>query len=62
MNEKENMLRPATIAVIAGMIAAVKLARVESKDIDRNSPKTRMIIGDAVMVARMIAESVQGRF
>jgi hypothetical protein len=30
-------IKPATVAVVAGLIAAVKLARVESSEINRRS-------------------------
>jgi hypothetical protein len=43
--------------VVAGLIAAVKLARVESKEIANRSPRVRAAISDAVTIARMVIEA-----
>jgi hypothetical protein len=45
------------VAVVAGLIAAVKLARVESKEIVNRSPRVRAAISDAVSIARMVIEA-----
>jgi hypothetical protein len=47
-------IKPATVAVIAGLIAAVKLARVESSEIHRRSPRVRCAISDSVDIAQMV--------
>jgi hypothetical protein len=44
------------LAVVAGLIAAVKLARVESTEIRGKSPHVRSIISDSVTIARMVLE------
>lgn len=51
---------PGTIAVVAGLIAAVKLARVESREIVSRSPRVRSAIADSVMIARMVVEAAKG--
>lgn len=45
------------LAVVAGLIAAVKLARVESREIQNRSPRVRSIISDSIMIARMVIEA-----
>jgi hypothetical protein len=35
------------VAVVAGLVAAVKLARVESREIQSRSPRVRFIISEA---------------
>jgi hypothetical protein len=44
------------VAVVAGLIAAVKLARVESREIQNRSPRVRSIISESVTIARMVIE------
>jgi hypothetical protein len=46
-----------TIAVVAGLIAAVKLARVESREIESKSPRVRSAISDSIMIARMVIDA-----
>jgi hypothetical protein len=46
-----------TIAIVAGLIAVVKLARVESREIESRSPRVRAAILDAVSIARMVIEA-----
>jgi len=46
-----------TIAVVAGLIAAVKLARVESREIQSKSPRVRSAISDSITIARMAVEA-----
>jgi hypothetical protein len=49
------------LAVVAELIAAVKLARVESREIQSKSPRVRSIISDSVTIARMVVEAASGR-
>ena len=46
-----------TVAVVAGLIAAVKLARVESIELQNRSPRVRSAISDAITLARMVIEA-----
>jgi hypothetical protein len=48
-----------TVAVVAGLIAAVKLARVESKEIVSKSPRVRAAISDSVSIARMVVSATK---
>jgi hypothetical protein len=45
------------VAVVAGLIAAVKLARVESREIQNKSPRVRSIISESITIARMVIEA-----
>jgi hypothetical protein len=45
------------LAVVAGLIAAVKLARVEAREIQLRSPRVRSIIAESVTIARMVIEA-----
>jgi hypothetical protein len=45
------------VAVVAGLVAAVKLARVESREIQNRSPRVRCIISESVTIARMVIEA-----
>lgn len=47
------------LAVVAGLIAAVKLARVESRELLSRSPRVRLAISDSVTIARMVIEAVK---
>jgi hypothetical protein len=49
------------LAVVAGLIAAVKLARVESREIQSRSPRVRSIISASVSIARMVMEEAKKR-
>jgi hypothetical protein len=42
--------------VVAGLIAAVKLARVESREIQNWSPRVQSMISDSIAIARMVVE------
>jgi hypothetical protein len=42
-------------AVVAGLVASVKLARVESKEIQNRSPRVRSIISESIAIARMVS-------
>jgi hypothetical protein len=54
-------IKPATVAVIAGLIAAVKLARIESSEIGRRSPRVRCAISDSVDIAEMVLAEAMRR-
>jgi hypothetical protein len=54
-------IKPATVAVVAGLIAAVKLARVDSSEISRKSPRVRCAISDSVDIARMVLAEAMRR-
>ena len=45
------------LAVVAGLVAAVKLARVESREIESRSPRVRSAIADSVTIARMVIDA-----
>jgi hypothetical protein len=49
------------LAVVAGLIAAVKLARVESREIQSRSPRVRSVISDSITIARMVVEAARGK-
>ena len=46
-----------TVAIVAGLIAAVKLARVESREIQSRSPRVRSAISDSITIAIMVVEA-----
>ena len=48
-------------AVVAGLIAAVKLARVESAEIQNKSPRVRSIISESITIARMVVEASKAK-
>jgi len=50
-----------TVAVVAGLIAAVNLARVESREIQSRSPRVRSIISDSITIARMVIEASKAK-
>jgi hypothetical protein len=54
-------IKPGTVAVIAGLIAAVKLARIESSEISRRSPRVRCAISDSVDIAEMVLAEAMRR-
>ena len=49
------------LAVVAGLIAAVKLARVENREIQNKSPRVRSIISESVTIARMVIEESKAK-
>jgi hypothetical protein len=49
------------LAVVAGLIAAVKLARVESRDIHNRSLRVRSIISESITIARMAVEASKAK-
>jgi hypothetical protein len=50
-----------SVAVVAGLIAAVKLARVESIELQNRSPRVRSAIADSIMLARMVIEASKAK-
>ena len=40
------------LALVAGLIAAVKLARVESREIQSRSPRVRSAVSEAITIGR----------
>jgi hypothetical protein len=50
-----------TVALVAGLIAAVKLARVESIELENRSPRVRSAISDSITLARMVVEASKGK-
>jgi hypothetical protein len=50
-----------TIAVVAGLIAAVKLARVESIELQNRSPRVRSAIADSITLARMVIDASKAK-
>jgi hypothetical protein len=57
MEDKAADKSAGAVAVVAGLIAAVKLARVESREIQSRSPRVRSIISDSITIARMVMEA-----
>jgi len=49
------------LAVVAGLLAAVKLARVESTEIQNRSPRVRPIISESITIARMVVEASKAK-
>ena len=49
------------VAVVAGLVAAVKLARVESREIHNRSPRVRSIISESIAIARMVVEASKSK-
>ena len=49
------------LAVVADLIAAVKLARVESAEIQNRSPRVRSIISESITIARMVVEASKAK-
>jgi hypothetical protein len=45
------------LAVVAGLVAAVKLARVESRKIQCRSPRVRAAMSESITIARMVIEA-----
>jgi uncharacterized protein (DUF362 family) len=61
MEDKTADKSAAVVAVVAGLIAAVKLARVESREIHNRSPRVRSIISQSVTIARMVIEASKAK-
>jgi hypothetical protein len=49
------------VAVVAGLVAAVKVARVESREIQNRSPRVRYIISESVTIAWMVIEASKAK-
>ena len=50
------------LAVVAGLIAAVKLARVDSVELNgKGSPRVRGALADAIRIAQMVVEEISAR-
>jgi hypothetical protein len=49
------------LSVVAGLIAAVKLARVESGEIQNRSPRVRSAVADSVIIAKMVIAETKAR-
>jgi hypothetical protein len=49
------------VAVVAGLIAAVKLSRVKSREIQNRSPRVRSIISESITIARMVIEASKAK-
>jgi hypothetical protein len=49
------------MAVVAGLVAAVKLARVESREIQSRSPHVWSVISDSITIARMVIEASKAK-
>ena len=47
--------------MVNGLIAAVKLARVESTEIQNGSPRVRSIISESITIARMVLEASKAK-
>jgi hypothetical protein len=61
MDEKTADKSAGVVAVVAGLIAAVKLARVESAEIQNRSPRVRSIISESITIARMVIEASKAK-
>jgi hypothetical protein len=61
MDQKENRSAEKLVATVAGLIAAVRLARVDSEDLTRRSPRVRCAIHDSVTIAEMVITETKGR-
>lgn len=56
-----NSKEPGSLAVVAGLVAAVRLARVESREIESRSPRVRSAISDSITIGRMVVEASKAR-
>jgi len=61
MDDKTADKSAGVVAVVAGLIAAVKLARVESREIQNKSPRVRSIISESITIARMVIEASKAK-
>jgi hypothetical protein len=61
MEDKAADKTAGVVAVVAGLIAGVKLARVESREIQNRSPRVRSIISQSVTIARMVVEASKAK-
>ena len=49
------------VAIVAGLIAAVRLARVESRELQNRRPRVRAAIADSITIARMVIEASKAK-
>jgi cysteine sulfinate desulfinase/cysteine desulfurase-like protein len=49
------------LAAVAGLVAAVKLARAESREIQSKSPRARSIISNSITIARIVVEASKAK-
>jgi hypothetical protein len=50
------------LAMVAGLIAAVKLARVDSVELNgKGSPRVRGALSDSIRIAQMVVEEIDAR-
>jgi hypothetical protein len=61
MEDKATDKTAGVVAVVAGLVAAVKLARVESREIQSRSPRVRCIISESITIARMVVEASKAK-
>jgi hypothetical protein len=61
MEDKTAGKSAGALAIVAGLIAAVKLARIESSEISRRSPRVRCAISDSVDIAQMVLAEAMKR-
>ena len=51
-----------TLAVVAGLIAAVKLARIDSGELNgKGSPRVRCALADSIKIAQRVVEEIAAR-
>ena len=61
MEDKAADKSAGVVAIVAGLIAAVKLARVESRELQNSSPRVRAAIADSITIARMVIEASKAK-
>jgi hypothetical protein len=61
MEDKTTDKSAGIVAMVAGLIAAVKLARVEPDELSRRSPRVRCALADSVKIAKMVIEEISAR-
>jgi hypothetical protein len=61
MEDKAADKTAGVVAIVAGLVAAVKLARVESREIQNKSPRVRCIISESITIARMVVEASKAK-
>jgi hypothetical protein len=61
MEDKAAHKTAGIVAVVAGLVAAVKLARVESREIQNRGPRVRFIISESITIARMLVEASKAK-
>jgi hypothetical protein len=61
MEDKTAGKSAGALAIVAGLIARVKLARVESREIQSRNPRVRCAISDSVDIAQMVLAEAMKR-